>query len=109
MLQLDQFGEYLLVEDNLCFVEYQDSGMAANIYKQYVDSPNSFCALRSLYVSLPNTSWIFKLKNLIHLSSSSFIARNLSWMTQCHYPIIAFILSPLGFILSLFIKIKAIS
>lgn len=107
MLQLDQFGKYLLVEDNLCFVDYQDSGMAANIYKQFVNSPNSFCALRSLYLSLPDITWRFKFKNLIHLSSSSFLAHNLMWINKSKYPLLAYILSPIGLILSIYIKYKA--
>jgi glycosyltransferase involved in cell wall biosynthesis len=107
MLQLDQFGKYLLIEDNLCFVDYQDTGMAANIYKQFVNSPNSFCALRSLYLSLPKTTWRFKLKNLIHLSSRSFLAHNLTWMNKSKYPLLAYIFSPIGFLMSIYIKHKA--
>lgn len=106
MLQLDQFGKYLLIEENLCFVDYQETGMAANIYKQFVNSPNSFCALRSLYVSLEHTTWKFKLKNLVHLSSSSFIAKDFSWIEKCKYPLLAYLLSPIGFLLSLNIKKK---
>ena len=107
ILQLDQFGKYKLIEENLCFVDYQDTGMAANIFKQFVNSPNSFCALRLLYLSLPETTWKWKLKNLIHLSSSSFIAGNLSWMSKCKFPVLSYLLSPIGLVLAFYIKYRA--
>ena len=107
MLQLDKFGRYLLIEDNLCFVDYQETGMAANIYKQFVNSPNSFCALRSLYISLPHATWKFKLRNMIHLSSSSFLAKDFSWIKKSKYPLLSCLLSPVGLLLSLYIKKKS--
>lgn len=106
MLQLDQFGKFRLVEKNLCFVDYQETGMAANIYKQYINSANSFCALRCLYIGLTHTTWRFKLKNLIHLGSSAHLANDLTWLKKCKYPMLAHFLYPLGYLLSLYILKK---
>jgi len=107
LLQLD-FGHYFIpTNHNLCYVDYQDTGMAANIFKQFVNSPNSFAALRSLYVSLPDANWKFKLRNLVHLSSSAFLAKDLSWLYKCKYPMLAWMLSPIGLLLSLYVKCKA--
>lgn len=107
MLQLDKFGKYLLLEKNLCFVDYQETGMAANIYKQYVNSANSFCALRNLYISLEHTTLEFRYKNLLQLVASAFIAKDLSWIRKCKYPIIAHLLVPIGFLLSKYIISKS--
>ena len=104
MLQLDQYGKHGLLDKNLCFVDYQDTGMAANIFKQYINSPNSFAALRCLYISLPKATFWFRLKNIIHLSSNAILAKDLSWLNKCYYPILAWIFLPVGFLLSLYIK-----
>lgn len=104
MLQIDKYGEYLLLEKNLCFVDYQETGMAANIYKQFVNSPNSFCALRCLYLSLENTTFRFKAKNIVQLCSSAILARDLSWIKKCKYPVFAYFCLPLGCVLALYIK-----
>ena len=107
MLQLDQFGKYLLLEKNLCYVDYQETGMAANIYKQFVNSANSFCAIRCLFMSLPHTTLKFRLRNILHLSASVFIAHDFSWLRKCKYPLLAYMMLPLGYILSKYIIKKS--
>lgn len=107
MLQIDKYGEYLLLEKNLCYVDYQETGMAANIYKQFVNSPNSFCALRCLYLSLKNTTFWFKVKNLVQFCSSAILANDLSWIRKCKYPILAYLCLPSGYLLSLYINIQS--
>jgi len=107
MVQLDKYGKYLLLEKKLCYVDYQDTGMAANIYKQFVNSANSFCALRCLNISLSHTSFLFRLKNILHLTSSICIAGDLSWIRKNRYPVLTFILMPLGYLLSKYIKYRA--
>lgn len=107
MLQIDKYGEYLLLEKNLCFVDYQETGMAANIYKQFVNSPNSFCALRCLHMSLEHTTLKFRLKNTLQLSASAVLAKDLSWLNRCKYPLLAYLILPLGYMLSLYIRKKS--
>lgn len=107
MLQIDNYGEYLLLEKNLCYVDYQETGMAANIYKQFVNSPNSFCALRCLYLSLNNTTFRFKAKNLVQFCSSAILAHDISWIRKCKYPIFAYLSLPFGYVLSYYIKIQS--
>lgn len=107
ILKVDQRYPFVLINDNLCYVEYQESGMAANIYKQYVNSANSFCALRCLYLSLEYTTCTFKLKNILHLSSSVIIAKDLKWLNKCNYPILGYIMLPLGFLLSRYVIYKS--
>lgn len=107
MLQLDKYGEYLLLEKNLCFVDYQQTGMAANIYKQFVNSPNSFCALRCLHLNLEHTTYRFRIKNIIQLCSSAILANDLSWLKKCKYPLLAYLSLPLGYVFSRYIKRKS--
>ena len=107
MLQIDKYGEYMLLEKNLCFVDYQETGMAANIFKQFVNSPNSFCALRCLHLTLEHTTWRYKLKNILHLCSSAVLAHDLSWLKKCKYPVLAYLFLPLGYVMSIYVKKKS--
>lgn len=75
MYQLDQFGKLYVTNDCFCIVNYQPDGMSSNIYKQYYDSPNSFAETRKLYLSFPDISLKFKLKNYIHYVSSCILAK----------------------------------
>ena len=105
--KIDIKHEWLLLNENLCFVDYQPDGMANGIYKQFLNSPNSFAALRIEYLKIPNTPIIYKIKQYLHLGSSSLMARNLNWLNKTPYPIIAYALIPFSFLLSLYIRFRA--
>lgn len=107
ILKVDQHAPFVLINNNLCFVDYQPTGMAANIFKQYVNSANSFCALRCLYMSLKYTSLMFRMRHLLHLSSSVILAGNLTWLNKCRYHITGYLLLPFGFLLSRYILYKS--
>lgn len=107
ILQLDINHYFIPVNHNLCYVDYQDSGMAANIFKQFINSPNSFAALRVLTISLPDASLFYIFKNTIHLASSAILSGNLGWLNKSRYPVLAYMLVPLGYLLSLYIRIKS--
>lgn len=75
MLKIDQMFPFRMVNKNLCFVDYQENGMAANIIKQFFSSPNSFVELRRLYVTLDHTSLKWRFRQYVHLSAECLIAR----------------------------------
>lgn len=77
MYQLDRFGKLYVTNDCFCIVDYQPDGMSSNIFKQYRNSPNSFAETRKLYLSFPETSFRFKLKQYIHYVSSCLLAGKL--------------------------------
>lgn len=66
---------FLIMNENLCFVEYQDGGMSYNIFRQYVNSPNSFAALRLLNMGLKRTTLSFKFRQYVHYVASCVLAR----------------------------------
>jgi glycosyltransferase involved in cell wall biosynthesis len=99
--------DFLVLNENLCFVEYQEAGMTNSIFKQYANSPKSFCEIRRLYLSFPNTSIKFKLRNSIHYVSSCILSgRYTDIITMSPRKLYSFISIPFGIILSIFIKIK---
>ena len=50
-LQISREYDFLVMNENLRFVEYQPGGMSNSILKQYKNSPNSFAEIRKLYLS----------------------------------------------------------
>ena len=99
--------DWLAMNENLCFVEYQESGMANNIYYQYLNSPNSFIEIRKLYLNLSEANLKFKFKHSIHLVSSCILAgkasKALSY-SPCKF--ITALAIPFGWLLSKYIKYK---
>ena len=107
-LQISKRYDFLVLNKNLRYVEYQADGMSNTIFKQYLNSPNSFIETRKLYLSLPGISWKFKLRQSIHLVSSGIIANKLievlKYIPSFGMTVIAV---PCGLLLSKYIRIKA--
>jgi glycosyltransferase involved in cell wall biosynthesis len=104
--QLDLQYEWILLNENICIVDYQQDGMANGIYKQYLNSPNSFAARRIQNFRIP-APLTFYIKQYIHLASSAIISNNYSWLMKAPYPLFSLFALPFGFILSLYIKYRA--
>ena len=75
-LQISREFDFLVLNENLRYVEYQAEGMSNSMLKQYRNSPNSFADIRKLYLSFPNTSLKFRFRHSIHLVSSCILAGN---------------------------------
>jgi len=107
-LQISKNYDFLVLNKNLRYVEYQADGMSNSIFKQYLNSPNSFIETRKLYLSLPGISWKFKLRQSIHLISSGIIANKmievLKYIPSFGMTVLAV---PCGLLLSKYIRIKA--
>ena len=69
--------DFLVLNEPLRFVEYQAGGMSDNIFKQYLNSPNSFAETRRLYLSFPDAPFKFRLRNSIHYVSSLLLSKRL--------------------------------
>ena len=97
----------LLLNDNICFVEYQLDGMTSNIYKQYKNSPKSFSELRRLLMSRNDVSIMFKYRQAIHYVSSELRCRNSNWLKDSPQKILTLLAVPLGILLFFYINHKA--
>lgn len=106
-LQISDNYDFLVLNENLRFVDYQSDGMTNSMLKQYKSSPNSFAEIRKLYLSFSGTSLKFKIKHSIHLVSSCILAHKLSFaFDENPYPIISALVLPLGVALSVFVRYK---
>lgn len=106
ILLLDYRYSFKLLDKVLCYVEYDSQGMSRNIFKQYMNSPNSFAALRLVYISSPYISLKGKIRNYIHLGASIFISKNMRWIERVPNVYLLILCFPLSFILFLVIKYK---
>lgn len=75
MLKMDQIYPFRLINKNLCYVDYQQNGMAANIFNQYFNSPNSFVETRKFYLTLKHITFRWKLRQYIHFVAECHIAQ----------------------------------
>lgn len=106
-LQISQEYDFLVLNENLRFVEYQPGGMTNSILKQYYNSPNSFAEIRKLYLSFKDTSLKFRIKHSIHLVSSCILAGDmLRAIKESPCKLETIIAVPAGMVLSLYIRLK---
>ncbi len=106
MYQIDKKYPLLVLNENLCYVDYQSDGMASNIFKQYVMSPNSFAELRKLNMTMPRSTFLYKFKQCIHYVSSCLIAKRKNIIQDSPKRFLTLLCFPLGFIFSIYVKKK---
>lgn len=106
-LQISRRYDFLVMNENLCYVDYQPQGMTASIWKQYASSPRSFAQTRRLYLSFKNTPLRFRVRHSIHYVSSCILAGEFTTcVKRSPRPGLCFLCIPLGFILSRYIMWK---
>lgn len=106
-LKISMEYDFLVLNKNLKYVEYQTGGMSNSMLRQYKSSPNSFAEIRKLYLSFPNTSLKFKVRHAIHLASSCILSgQSLSVVREATNMWIAAVTIPFGWLLSLYVRKK---
>lgn len=98
VLKIDEMAPFVLIDNNLCFVDYQTGGMSFNLINQYFNSPQSFLELRKLYITLKYASKRFVIKNHIHLVAQSFIAKK-NPFSETNNKLLTLLLFPMGYLL----------
>lgn len=108
LLQADNELPSLFLNENLCFVEYQQNdSMSAGIYNQYLNSPHSFAKMRRLEMSLKRNTLKNLIRVAIHYNSSTIIAKEKDWLKTSPKKILTLLTRPLGYLLTWYIKHKA--
>lgn len=106
-LQISQEYDFLVLNENLRFVDYQPQGMSNSMLWQYRNSPNSFAEIRKLYLSFPDAPLKYRLRHSIHLASSCFLAGNgLRSLRESPRKGLAVLAFPFGWALSVYIRMK---
>lgn len=109
MMQVCDRYPILLLNENLCFVDYQTGldSMSAGIWKQYRNSPHSFQKQRILELQLVHNSWKNRIRVAIHYVASSLIAHDKGWLRKSPKKWITLLVSPMSLVLYLLILYKS--
>ena len=99
-LQISLEYDFLVLNENLRFVDYQPGGMSASMWKQYRSSPRSFAETRKLYLSFPNTGFKFRFRHCVHYVSSSVLAGNRRFLVESPVKGLTLLAMPLGVLLA---------
>lgn len=105
-LKINPSLKYILLNENLCNVEYQDTGMSANIFNQYKNSPYSFAELRKVRLAHPLIKLSRKYIDAAHLVSSAFLAKDISILRNAPKRWLCALSVPLGFAIYFLILYK---
>lgn len=107
ILKMCKKYEFLIMHEPLCIVDYQPDGMSANIFNQYVNSPNSFAELRRAIMELTSTPFKYLITTTIHYVSSNIIARNKHFVKESPRKLLTVLCIPFGIMLTQYIKYKS--
>lgn len=105
-LQISQEFDFLVLNENLRFVDYQPGGMSNSMWKQYRNSPNSFAEIRKLYMTFPGTGFKFRFKNAIHYVSSCLLAKKKHFIKESPQKFLTFLALPFGLALKFAVHYK---
>lgn len=108
MLQVCDDYPVLLLNENLCNVEYQigADSMSQGIWRQYVNSARSFAKLRLLEMGLKHNTLRNKMRVCVHYISSCIISRDGDWLRKSPMKVMTLALAPVGLALFLLVKWK---
>ncbi len=107
LLQVCDRYPLLVLNENLCWVEYQKvDSMSKNMFRQYVDSPHSFAKMRLLEMQLKHNTFANKVRSATHYVAECLLARDRDWLRKSPMKCLTVFVSPLGWMLSMYIKIK---
>lgn len=104
-MEISKEYDFLVMNENLCFVDYQQNGMSNSMLQQYYSSPNSFAELRKQHLSFSGISLRYKCKEYIHYISCCFLAKKWCGLKNVNWPLLI-LMGPFGFMLSLYITLK---
>ena len=108
MLQVCDKYPVLLMNENLCNVEYQigvDS-MSQGIWRQYANSARSFAKLRLLEMGLKHNTLRNKTRVCVHYISSCLLSKDDNWLHNSPLKVMTLMLFPVGFVLYLLVLWK---
>lgn len=106
-LQISTEYDFLVLNENLRFVDYQPGGMSNSMWKQYRSSPRSFAETRKLYLSFPDTGFPFRFRHCIHYVSSSILARNGRFLQESPAKGLTLLAIPFGVMMSVIVLLKS--
>jgi hypothetical protein len=108
MLQVCDKAPILLMNENLCNVEYQigADSMSQGIWRQYMNSARSFAKLRLLEMSLQHNTLKNKIRVCVHYVSSCILSKDENWLKHSPLKGLTLLAAPMGCVLALLVRWK---
>lgn len=103
---IDQDYKLAVINEVLCNVEYQLDGSSMNMYKQYIRNPRGFAFWRKVCMQFPESRKRIVI-DCIHYCSSCQIGHIKHFVKDSPKPLLTIICIPMGFALTMLIKMKA--
>ena len=103
---IDQTYKLGVLNDVICEVEYQADGSSGTMWKQYLKNPKGFAFLRKTAMTYPVSTKRLVI-DCVHYCSSSQIAKNHAYVRESPRKLLTVLCTPLGWILTAYIKKKA--
>lgn len=104
-LLIDQDYHLAPLNEVLIIVDYQLDGSTLNIFKQYRKNPRGFAFSRISRIDYGST-FVEKLKNSIHLVSSTLFSRDFSDLFKTKHTLLVVLSIPLGMLLYGYVQYK---
>ena len=108
MMQVLDKYPILVINDNLCWVEYQigKDSMSQGIWRQYLNSPKSYAKHRVMSMTLKHNTFLNKMRLCAHYVSSCIISRDKDWLKKSPLKFLTIMMAPVGVVLTLIIYHK---
>lgn len=103
---IDQSYKMAVLDKVLCNVDYQADGSSNTMWKQYLRNPKGFAFWRKVCMEHPESVKRL-ITDCIHYCSSSFIAKNGKYISQSPKKLLTVLCTPLGLVMTIYIKRKA--
>ncbi len=104
---IDQDFKLAVLDRVICNVEYQADGSSRNMLRQYLKNPKGFAFWRTVTMRFP-TSRKRLVIDCIHYCSSSQIAKNRNYIKESPKRLLTVFCTPFGWVLTAYIKRKAV-
>jgi glycosyltransferase involved in cell wall biosynthesis len=101
-VQIDKQYELLCLNEILCLVEYMEDGSTRNIFRQYRRHPRGFRYSRVIEMKYSGYAKV-KIKAIIHFIANSLQLKEFNYFGKNKYPILTYLLFPLGLLLYFYI------
>ncbi len=102
-IKISKQYDFLVLNEKLCYVDYQADGMTNTVFKQYLRSPKSFREQRLLDMSLKGVPFSFTVKKTVHYVSSCIISKQ-PCISASPRKLLTVLMYPFGAALTVYLK-----
>lgn len=104
-LQIGEKYPFVILNEPLICVEYQNDGLSATKKKHYISAPNTYADWRLYMLRLPGGSFRFYFRNAVHYVSSCIFAKRKLLTADCRRKGTVVLAIPFGILLNWYLRL----